>query len=597
MVRPRAKKPRGGNPASPADAARRSTRKVQLPRPEEGNLGPKDGVPRSFVLHSGVLTPAGRQLLSDLRGMLAPYTAEKLRQNRTNTLKDFVSAASIFGVTHLLMLAQPAKSRSRHIATPEAQSRATDMARLNLRIGALPRGPTLTFRVNKYALRRDIGRATKRPSHPNAPEYLTPPLLVLSGFKQPEPAPGDHAARDALRALSLVATTLQRLFPAVNPAQMRLGAARRVVLVHYHPATQTLDWRHYLVTVRPTGVSKRLRKVVEGQPGNRGSSSRASSARGSSSVPDLGRVHDISDYVLGHSGAAGDESSYESDTDVESDMEGENGGKIMELFDSYAGRGNHKVKGKHAGAGGHTRAVRLTETGPRMELRLIKVQENLNGGQVLWHDRIRKTPAQVAEQKRARAEAEATRSTRRAEQEANVLRKRRAQWDAKNETRMRQGLEAIPYPEDEKLPLTDEEDEGSDAHLHEEGHGQEGEDDDEFAYEDAFGDQAQAEEEELYQLSDREPSDTENRTQELEDKPESSEDDEVQKEGQDDQSESTDDDEDEDSESDLSPIEAGAAGSDEDSASESDPEPQSTPRSAIQGQKRKREGKLAAGRR
>lgn len=544
MAKPHTKRSRTQSKAATDPAKPRPGKKAQLPRPEEGSLGPRDGVPRSFVLHSGALTPAGRVLLSDLRGILSPYTAEKLRQNRTNTLKDFVSAASVFGVTHLLMLTQPAKSRSRRSVPADAgrdsgtgngsTNGATDMARLNLRIGALPRGPTLTFRINKYALRRDVARATRRPSSPTAPEYATPPLLVLSGFKQPEPAPGDTAARDSLRALSLVATTLQRLFPAVNPAQMRLGAARRVVLVHYNAATRTLDWRHFLVSVRPTGVSKRLRKVVEGQ-------------KATHAVPDLGEVHDIADYVLGK---VEDESSYETDTDAESDIEG---GKTVELFDSYAGRGNRRASKK---SGQHTRAVKLTEIGPRLELRLIKVEEGLNGGQVLWHDRIRLTPQEATKQKQVRAQAEATRNQRREEQEANVQRKRRAQWDAKNEARVRQGLDAIPYPEDQVVSSSDEDDDTPQGG---------GEDEDEFAYEDAFGGQANQEEEELYQLSDHEQGD-----------------------GPDDSDEDDDDDEDEDEdedESDLSPVEAGAEESQADSASEPEPEV------VDQGLKRKRGGR------
>lgn len=40
-------------------------------------------------------------------------------------------------------------------------------------------------------------------------------------------------------------------------------------------------------------------------------------------------------------------------------------------------------------------AIRLSEIGPRMKLKLIKIQEGICDGEVLYHDLIKKTPEEL----------------------------------------------------------------------------------------------------------------------------------------------------------------------------------------------------------
>lgn len=87
-------------------------------------------VPRSMIVRRGQTSKGVLELLLELRKIMAPHTAEKLREKPSNTLKDFVHAAQPLGVTHLLMLAQSGAS-------------------INLRIARLPSGPTLAFKVEK----------------------------------------------------------------------------------------------------------------------------------------------------------------------------------------------------------------------------------------------------------------------------------------------------------------------------------------------------------------------------------------------------------------------------------------------------------------
>ena len=157
----------------------------------------------------------------------------------------------------------------------------------------------------------------------------------------------------------------QSLFPPLNPHALTLSSARRVVLISYDPQSGTLDWRHYRIAVKPAGVSKRVRKVLDP----------------STSAPlDLSNEKDIADFVLRRKGQGTDgyETGTTSDGYASSAAEGEEGNTIR-LADDYVGRNNKK---------GAKRAVRLDEIGPRMELRLVKITEGIPGrpGAVIFHE-------------------------------------------------------------------------------------------------------------------------------------------------------------------------------------------------------------------
>lgn len=192
---------------------------------------------------------------------------------------------------------------------------------------------------------------------------------------------------------------------------MALSSARRVVLLSYNAQTHTIDFRHYLISVRPVGVSRPIRKLVTGSTANKASAlplsrkrersasisddegfsgqSTGMGARGKG-VLDLSRAEDISDYILRHEGmgfvtsdsemsdmseGGGSQSGHSSGSE-----EDERRGKVR-LASDYVGRGN---RGK--GVKGEKRAVRLVELGPRMELGLIKVEEGVGEGEVMFHE-------------------------------------------------------------------------------------------------------------------------------------------------------------------------------------------------------------------
>lgn len=126
---------------------------------------------------------------------------------------------------------------------------------------------------------------------------------------------------------------------------MQLSNARRVLLFNYNEATGMIDVRHYGIGVKATGVSKAIKRVVNAD------------------IPDLSNYEDISDYILREAVAS------------ESDIE-DGGESTVTLAQKYPGRNNRKNE---------QRAVRLHELGPRMTLQLLKIENGLCGGEVLYH--------------------------------------------------------------------------------------------------------------------------------------------------------------------------------------------------------------------
>ena len=186
--------------------------------------------------------------------------------------------------------------------------------------------------------------------------------MVLASFPPPSPTTPPH--------LTLLMKTFQTLFPPLQPKTISLSSARRVVLVSYNAEKGTVDFRHYLITVKPYGVSKRVRKVLEGA---------ASKSSASHGFLDLGNEKDVADFLLRKKGEPGPSSDgYESAASSASSVGGDDVDAIS-LADDYVGRNNKK---------GQKRAVKLDEIGPRMELRLIKIVEGVPGkeGSVIYHE-------------------------------------------------------------------------------------------------------------------------------------------------------------------------------------------------------------------
>ena len=522
--------------------------------------------PKSFVIRSGKVSTSVGCLVSEVRQVMEPNTATRLRERKSNKLRDFLSMCGPLGVSHMLLFSQKSAKDAK------GASRGSEaVGNTNLRIAKTPRGPTVTFRVNKFALCRDVAKAQRR-VRATGGEYNTAPLvspclaslteawwswtLTLNPFLTQLVLNNFGSAEKHVR---LLVSVFQGLFPPIHVQTMHLSQARRIVLLHYNEATQVIDWRHYLISVRPVGVSRRVRRVIEGSSNSKGATTAASSSK---KVPNLSSAKDISEYLLG-SRIGGEDGGFETDASSasEADSDVEEGGQAsnhVQLPDAYIGRGNVRDS---------QRAVRLMELGPRMELRCVKIEEGIPGAgkdakgtssgghDVLWHDYVTKSSNEAMKQRKAAVEKEKERKRRREEQEENVRRKKEEKRAKKTSKRGKQDDSMDPEE------AAGEEKEAEVQAAIDNIDGDASEVDDEFAYEDMHGDGPSAEKEALFEEDD-EAIDEEDSVG--------------------DESEEEEDDDDGD-DSDLSPIEVGFENID--SESEEEAESTQTKRQKVNGKR------------
>ena len=138
--------------------AKRRKNRTHLKQPDAHH----DNTPSSFIIKHGQVGSSLAQLVRDVRKVMEPNTASRLKERSRNKLKDYLVLAPALHVSHLLAFT----------LTPVAPS---------LRIVRLSAGPTLSFRVERYSLMKDILNTRKR-ARSIGMEYLSPPLVSLSIF-------------------------------------------------------------------------------------------------------------------------------------------------------------------------------------------------------------------------------------------------------------------------------------------------------------------------------------------------------------------------------------------------------------------------------
>ncbi|CAH8573936.1 unnamed protein product [Heterobilharzia americana] len=192
-----------------------------------------------------------KQLALDVREVFEPFTASRLRVTRQNVLKDFINIAGPLNVTHLLYLTHPheekrAQKHARRLAKASAKQLTNDDKNRNmdtmeenmipvnkagdggvyLHMIRVPHGPSLTFRVSEYSLKRDVLTLVRRVF--DCRQYSTPPLLVMTGFGLGGSNTTTSAPQPHLR---LVVDMFQNLLPPLNVPKLKLSTVKRVLLV------------------------------------------------------------------------------------------------------------------------------------------------------------------------------------------------------------------------------------------------------------------------------------------------------------------------------------------------------------------------------
>jgi ribosome biogenesis protein SSF1/2 len=175
-----------------------------------------------------------------------------------------------------------------------------------------------------------------------------------------------------------------------------------------------------LTLVKTLGISKSIKTIIQ------------------TVVPDLRGYDDISDFIM--------RGAFASESDVEDAPE------------ATVTIAKADVSEK--------RAIKLFELGPRLDLKLIKIQDGLCGGEVIHHafsnfDElivVEKTDEQVKELKSRKEKERAERDKRRAEQERNVKLK---ELKKKPEQAVKEDQEEIEFNQEDFDDLMESESDGS----------------------------------------------------------------------------------------------------------------------------------------
>ncbi|XP_030378723.1 protein Peter pan [Scaptodrosophila lebanonensis] len=240
---------------------------------------------------------------------------------------------------------------------------------LSFKVLRLPRGPSLTFKVHQFTLARDVISLSKH-QFIDDDHFKHAPLVVMNNFT----GEGKH--------LKLMATTFQNMFPSINLAQVNIGTIRRCVMFSYNPDTKLVEMRHYSVQAVPVGLKRSVQKIIKGR------------------VPNLNQCEELAEFVT--------RDGYASESEAEDDEQSH-----VLLAQTLKGRGNLE---------GSKSSVKLHEIGPRLTMQLIKIEEGLLTGEVLYHDHITKTEEEKEELRKLIEKKRKLKEQRKKEQTENRAR-------------------------------------------------------------------------------------------------------------------------------------------------------------------------------
>lgn len=318
--------------------------------------------------------------------------------------------AGPLGVTHLFLF-----SRS-------------NAGNTNLRIALTPRGPTLHFRVEQYSLCKDIAKAQK---HPRAGgiRHTNSPLLVMNNVKRPQEL-SSHPIQKQLE--DLTTTIFQNLFPQISSQETRLSSIQRIVLLDrltfpMAGPSYVFQLRHYAITTRRMGIPKRIRRLDPREQRHRDTHGGA--------IPNLGKLNDMSEYLLDETaGGFSTASETELDTDAEVEILQTQTRRVLTKKQQQQklehGKGRPKL-GKRAASNVEKCAVKLVELGPRLKLRLLKVEEGVCEGKVMWNELVTKSKSQAKELDERWEQRRKEKEERKQQQKENIEQKRKLRANTK----------------------------------------------------------------------------------------------------------------------------------------------------------------------
>jgi len=318
--------------------------------------------PTSIIIKRGHVGKYIRKLTTEMRLVMYPYTLINLKESKKNNIKDFLSLVDIYGLSHMMMFTNTEKHSYLHFAK-------------------MPKGPTVTFIIDKYILSSDIFSNVEKDQIPLTKSYGHIPLLIMNGFNNTK-IPEEY--NDSIK---IVAMMFQSFFPPVNLGEVQIKKFKRVVLinlmlnkdVYTGKIKPEIEFRHYDIELQKYSVKKTISNLIN----NLGK------------TKDLSNFNNISDYILKHSG-------YSSCSDNEEEAK-------CEILDEQ----NKSDK----------TSIKLKEIGPRMNLKIFKIQEGFFKGNVVYHSLIKKSKKEIYEIMTEKKNKEKEKKERQKIQDENIIKK------------------------------------------------------------------------------------------------------------------------------------------------------------------------------
>ncbi|KAF2350317.1 Brix domain [Trinorchestia longiramus] len=246
-----------------------------------------------------------------------------------------------------------------------------------MKLCTMPSGPTITFSISEYSLMKDVRASQKRPTALPPVPRLTPPCLMMNNL-QPNAGP---------KHLQLVASSMLQIFPKILPDQSSCSNMKRCCMLYYDPATDLLDFRHYAIHLTSSTASKLISVLVN-----------------KNKIPDLHKFESIEDAL--------DKDGLASDSECEEDSK----------VDLKHQLGNKQLKRPRS----QQSSVKLKDAGPRMTLKVQKIETGLLGGDVLYHSKVTVAPEEMQLRAERRAKKMREKAERAKQQAENVERKKAA---------------------------------------------------------------------------------------------------------------------------------------------------------------------------
>jgi ribosome biogenesis protein SSF1/2 len=162
----------------------------------------------------------------------------------------------------------------------------------------------------------------------------------------------------------IVSLMIQSMFPPIKVQSMNLSTCKRVVLFNLtknEDGEEEIEFRHYGISARQRAVNRGIKKLINNKK-----------------VPDISQYSDLADYIMRNKSTGGMSSESEADDFEEA--------KIV-LPEDY----QDKKKGSNV-------AIKLHELGPRMKMKLMKIEEGFCRGNVTYHSLINLSKGDVKKQ-------------------------------------------------------------------------------------------------------------------------------------------------------------------------------------------------------